>query len=213
MVTQQLEGAIGTGEIVRIAYAGGSQPGSERDIYPLEVKGSKVRAKCIASGVVKMFDIAKISIVRLVAPGPTPPVTYDPSTPAVQQFQSFEHVAAELAPSLSRMGWQMDQEADGENRVLSLHSFFKNGKLRKTPDVTLHFTPREPIKDYTLVVSIDPKPLGVTTQAREETQQTATRPWSVRSKAMASGKAYGKIDRAVQVFLEQAEKLAPNAIS
>lgn len=58
-----LQEAITTGEVLRIRYEGGSQPGAERDISPISLKEGKVRARCYSSNAVKLFVIDKITIL------------------------------------------------------------------------------------------------------------------------------------------------------
>ena len=62
-VEDRLHAAIEDGEVLRITYAGGSQPGAERDIAPISIKDGKVRARCYSSNAVKMFVIDKVSLV------------------------------------------------------------------------------------------------------------------------------------------------------
>ena len=52
--------SAGTGQILRIQYAGGSQPGSTRDIVVKKVTGSIIEAICIHSHSVKTFLVEKI---------------------------------------------------------------------------------------------------------------------------------------------------------
>lgn len=55
-----LKEAVETGEILKIRYHGGSQPGRLfREIAPISVNSDKVRA----SGTVKTFLISKVEII------------------------------------------------------------------------------------------------------------------------------------------------------
>lgn len=56
--------AIAAGEVLKITYEGGSQPGSVREIAPMTIESGKVRAHCYMSGAVKQFSLAKITIVE-----------------------------------------------------------------------------------------------------------------------------------------------------
>ena len=46
---QKLKEAIEDGEVLRVKYAGGSQPGAQREIAPISVKVGKVRARYYTS--------------------------------------------------------------------------------------------------------------------------------------------------------------------
>ena len=52
------------GEVVRIIYHGGSQPGTVRAISPIEVSKSEVRARDLAVGIAKTFKLAKIELAE-----------------------------------------------------------------------------------------------------------------------------------------------------
>ncbi len=67
----RFEEAIETGEILRVRYDGGTQPGSIRDIRPLSVSGEKLRAYDETSARPKLFYLEKIDVVS-----PDEPVTY-----------------------------------------------------------------------------------------------------------------------------------------
>ena len=51
-ITDKLAKAVDAGEIVRIVYHGGSQPGTIREIAPIAVENNKVSALCLASEIV-----------------------------------------------------------------------------------------------------------------------------------------------------------------
>lgn len=59
----RLTEAAESGEIAKIRYHGGSQAGTFREISPISVKGSKVRARCYASDAIKTFSIERVEIV------------------------------------------------------------------------------------------------------------------------------------------------------
>lgn len=55
--------AIESGEVVRIRYHGGTQPGTIREIVPRNFKGKYLYATCVISDSFKSFLIEKIEIV------------------------------------------------------------------------------------------------------------------------------------------------------
>ena len=51
----RLTTAAESGEILRTIYHGGSQPGSARDMCPIEISGALLRARDVAAGADKQF--------------------------------------------------------------------------------------------------------------------------------------------------------------
>jgi len=62
-VIARLKEALKSGEIIKIVYYGGSQPGTCREITPLRILDDEVTAKCYQSDSIKTFKIAKIELV------------------------------------------------------------------------------------------------------------------------------------------------------
>ncbi|MFO7875462.1 MAG: hypothetical protein R6U55_02625 [Desulfovermiculus sp.] len=87
---EQISMAIDTGEVLRIQYHGGSQPGAIREIAPKSLKNGKVRAYCYSSESTKSFLLNKIEVVSNEHEGKEPewkPVTDKP--PSYQSLQDF----------------------------------------------------------------------------------------------------------------------------
>jgi predicted DNA-binding transcriptional regulator YafY len=68
-IEASLKEAIETGEVLKVRYHGGSQPGALREIAPISVNGDKVRARCYSSDAVKTFVIGKVEIVGFTKKG------------------------------------------------------------------------------------------------------------------------------------------------
>jgi hypothetical protein len=60
----RLEEAIEDGEVLKIIYHGGSQPGASRYIPSIKVESGKVRARCYPSNEVKSFHLNKLTIIN-----------------------------------------------------------------------------------------------------------------------------------------------------
>ncbi len=58
----RLAEAITAGEAIRIVYHGGSQPGTVREVLPLEVLDRMLRARDVAAGIDKHFLLAKLEL-------------------------------------------------------------------------------------------------------------------------------------------------------
>ena len=190
---EKLQEAIGTGEILTIIYHGGSQPGSTREILPIKLTDNKVRARCYTSNAVKTFVIGKIELCHDQI---TTPSTWDQAVKNIQQFKNIKDVYDQLKDELLSYGWHVKfTESDTGDRVsLSLHTYFKNGKLRKSAEVSLAY-------DKYTTESLYDVDTGIITYT-EKTKKSA-RPYRTQ------GRAFGKIDRAVELFTEKAKKMAP----
>ena len=197
-VRGRLASAIGTGEVLRIAYHGGSQPGAVRDIAPIGFEGHKIRARCYTSGAVKAFVIDKIE-VRGVVPTPEDVANkWQHGRVVLPQFNTLADVMAAHGARLEALGWIVANDTDDFGESINLRQTFKNGKLIQTPVASLTF-----------------QPVGVALIATEEgdivTEQTGPRqrPWIVRAKGLPQAKTYGDSGKAVELFLKCAEELAP----
>jgi hypothetical protein len=71
---EQLTNASKTGEIITIVNDGGSQPGTKRDISPIRVLKTEVRARCLVTQELCTFKLSKLEIV----PEDYPAKKFDP---------------------------------------------------------------------------------------------------------------------------------------
>jgi hypothetical protein len=196
-VRDQLEQAIGTGQLIGIIYHGGSQPGSYREIAPLQINGDKVRSRCYTSNAVKMFSLDKI---ELRGPVPTPQdkkIEWAPHHISVPQFNDIGEVYRAHLTDLGVLGWIVEFKKYDDGEAIWLRSKFRNGNLRKTPDVgLLHET-----LIWDLVVQFDGS-IG------RENIRPRRRPWIVRSKAFDAAKTFSDVGAAVATFLDEARQQA-----
>jgi len=128
------------GQEVEIIYHGGSQPGTRRQVVPVEVRGQYLRARDVTGGRrVKQFLIEKIEI-----PEPeTVAVDYRPGLKVEQpEPASIREAISPYIQELERQGWHVMVADDG----VGLFARFKNGSLRKTPDLELLYVPE--VYDY-----------------------------------------------------------------
>jgi hypothetical protein len=197
-VKDQLEQAIGTGQLIGIIYHGGSQPGSYREIAPLQINGDKVRARCYTSNAVKMFSLDKIELRGSV---PTPEdgkIEWDPHHIKVPQFNGIGEIYQAHLTDLGVLGWTVEFEKYDDGEAIWLRSKFRNGSLGKTPDVALLYE----ALIWDLVVQFDGS-IG------RENIRPRRRPWTVRSKAFDAAKTFSDVGVAVVMFLDEARQQAP----
>ena len=189
MVEDVLHQAIAEGKPVTVRYFGGSNPGAERDIQPLSIKGDKLRALCMSSGETKAFLLEKIEIVLDGVPSEmingyvSPPPTF----PTLAEF------AESYTAQLQALEWCVVSE-EGK---LSLYRIQKNGQVLKSPDVSLSF-----VRDtYDSLVDLD------TWTTYEANHRERSRPWVVAAKRETT-KAYSDHMKAQRVFLDLATSKA-----
>jgi len=182
--------ACDNGEVVRIIYHGGSQPGTVRAVSPIAVSELEVRARDLAVGIAKTFKLAKIEL----AEASTSAQEYSSINPAaVELIGTIREVLADEAGQLQSLGWHVAITEDS----ISVHRFFKNGKPRKTPDIELSYV------EYTIDQFIEPD------GTFKEERRKSSRPYRLASRNYAAAKAFKKMSGAVASFLNEAKALAP----
>jgi hypothetical protein len=65
---RSFKGAVGTGEVLRVRYAGGSQPNTVRDLQILSVDETYISAVCLATGTTKTYRVDRAEIVVETTP-------------------------------------------------------------------------------------------------------------------------------------------------
>ena len=187
----RLRQAIESGEVLKVIYHGGSQPGSLREIAPISIKNGKVSARCYTSNAVKSFALEKIVVVE----GESRPsaAEWQPGLFKPEQYASISELLENQKDNLVLLGWHIENDKDH----LSLHRKFKTGKPLKGSDVSLYF------EEYTYDLVA-----GTDGELHEENMRKRQRPWSVRGKNQDT-KTYSHLDKAAEVFMEWAKLLAP----
>jgi hypothetical protein len=182
--------ACDNGEVIRIVYHGGSQPGTVRDISIITICGLDVRARDLAVGTTKNFNLAKI---ELADPSTTAP-HYNPNHPPdVEPTGTIREVFDEMAGVLKSLGWHVEISDD----AISLCRYFKNGRPRKASDIKLCYS------EYVTDAFVDADGIF------NEEKRRSTRPYRLTSRIDASAKTFKKISSAVSGFLIQAHAQAP----
>jgi hypothetical protein len=184
--------AIEVGEVLKVVYGGGSQPGAMREVAPISIENGKVRARCFTSNAVKLFVIEKITILQEA--NSVSAVEWNPDAEQVPRYQLINDLSEKEIDFLLALGWHVESD----NNCLSLHRRFKNGKPMKGSDVSIDYEEYA----YDLVVGLDG-------ELHEENRRKRQRPWSVRGKNQDT-RSYGSLDKAAGLFLEWAESLSPS---
>lgn len=181
--------AIETGEILSVAYHGGSKPGARRQIAPIRIEQNTVVARCYRSGQVKSFKIKRIQVFD----NDIPISNWDPtdSAPLPPTYRNLSEVFQRHEHELLSMGWHITHD---ENRI-SLFRRFNNGKLLKHPEVRIEYL--ETIEDGYFDEELN---------YHSEIKQRS-RPWVISLRR--GGTAFGRLDRGVLRFMQEANKHAP----
>jgi hypothetical protein len=189
----RLRQAIESGEVLKVIYHGGSQPGSLREIAPISIKNGKVSARCYTSNAVKSFTVEKIIVVeggtKLSA------AEYQPGLVKPEQYPSVSGLLENQRDALVQLGWHIEHDKNH----LSLHRKFKTGKPLKGSDVSLDY--EEYAYDFVA---------GMDGEVHKENERKRQRPWTVRGKNQETI-TYSHLDKAAEVFIEWAKLLAPHA--
>jgi hypothetical protein len=185
----RLIAAASAGEIISVVYHRGSQPGTVREIAPVAISEEEVRARDTAAGIDKSFKLAYLELA-----GPqTAARAYDPaSPPPIEDTQTVQAaLEAHVAP-LQALGWYVELT---ENRIY-LHRFLKNGKPRKSYEVTMGFD------EFTADLFDNFDGLGLQTVTRP-----SQRPYNVSSTSLPT-RTFVRLSGALPLFLEEAGKRA-----
>ena len=188
---ERLENAIASGEILEIKYFGGSNPGKPRNISPIKIDGNRLIARCLQSNEVKSFSIEKISFSDEKD-------SYEVSTKVIEHltFQSFTQITDFLnqyKQSLENLGWFVKLE---NPESLSLYSYFKNGKLKKTYDISISY------EKFSIEEIYDPDTDNFIIEKKEK-----QKPWCVRAKGETT-RSLSTLPNAIEIFLSFADKYA-----
>lgn len=173
---EELAEAAQAGEVVRIRYHGGSQPGAVRRIVPLAIDGRVLKARCLEMNEDRKFVLDKIEILR---GGETRGVAYDSARTAGEP-ESLREAFARDEDRYAAKGWHLVLTSE----EVGLYRPFLNGALRKSPDVFLAYR-RE----------------GADGQAADTPNP---RPWYVRSNIEGIASSFGSLERARERFNDYA---------
>ncbi|MGA1864349.1 MAG: hypothetical protein ACMUHX_04740 [bacterium] len=185
----KLQEAIDNAEVLKVKYYGGSQPGTVREISPISIFNGKVRARCFSSNAIKTFFIDKIELCDIDTT-----TTWSKEVALKIEYTNLKEVYEKNLSELGKLGWHINLEKN----LISLHRRFKNGKLLKGPDVSLY------CEEYTYDLVFYGED-----DFREENHRKRQRPWIVGAKNTET-RTFGKLDKAVHFFIEQARLLSPN---
>lgn len=132
---ERVKNAVGTGEVLKVVYHGGSQPGTIREIVPVSISGDTVWAICLESNRRKQFILSKIEF-----PGEGgASMRYEfTSTPQWEDFTAF---MADMCERYATRGYTLKGMLDGNGELVGVgvHEFTQAGKPRVHPTWKLEY--------------------------------------------------------------------------
>jgi predicted DNA-binding transcriptional regulator YafY len=178
-IKDHITGAIFSGQPLRIIYNGGSQAGRVREIAPVDLSDDEVRAVCLATKRVKTYKLSRMEL-------PQKGFTDEQYAPKkiLPEPTSLEDALEPYRPEIESMGWTLKVEKD----FSGVFRCFKNGKLRKTPDVYIEF------HEYTVDICFDEAGQEV------EERRLSARPWYVSHKRK-TGSTFKNLGAAAEKFV------------
>lgn len=207
-VIKSLTRAIIDGDVIKVAYFGGSQPGAVRRIKPLawdRSNTSVLKAFCLETGEMRFFNVHRIALKNMDVD-----VTYDlqaiekylanPKSPEPQYDLAAGKLRAALdtwRAKIEGMGWHIEA---GDCHV-SLFRTMKNGSRRKQSDLDIYYRENTTQPEYETIIRSD---------SIEPETRLCTIPYTYRRWQVTGGLSYGHEDfkEAFDLFLKEAENKA-----
>jgi len=174
-----LRTTLGTGEILKIKYHGGSQPGSIREVVPEKLEGKMLYAYCHSSKRTKSFLINKIEIV----PNEEKNSYAYGNTTALKTLK-------ELFDTYNTIWEQLGWHIAFEEKSIGLHKKGKRGNPLKYPDIRIYYD--DEVYDYT-DFSDDSEEIRYS--------KITEKPWCVRDKHENTIR-FKRLDNAIKRFLD-----------
>ncbi|QOJ28339.1 MAG: hypothetical protein HRU80_05395 [Ignavibacteriales bacterium] len=187
-----LSQAIINGEVLEIVYLGGSLSGKPREIIPLKIEKDKLHAKCLLSDEVKTFFKNKIVSARL---GEETTINNQlVENEIIYDYDNIKTFVDKNKEIIESYGWFIGEIDDA---CISLHSFFKNGKPKRTKDIVLSYS------EFTYTSVYDPEK-GEFERVEEKMQK----PWCLYAKSQPTIN-FKYLKSALEKFMFFAEKYSP----
>jgi hypothetical protein len=191
-------GKAGTGEIVTIAYGGGSHPGESRQLIIVSCSDTYFRAYEGSSHQPKQYKIEK---VLWVEDSSGTKITSRDNVQALESalptFESFDQYADFLKKEFEHAGWYVYQSDD----LFGVGTCFKDGKPKKTPSIAVSYINRS--NDIVWDLEKD----DLVTVKKEPTGRK--RPWRVDSWRFKEGRSFQSLHSAMELFVKEVRASDP----
>lgn len=190
-----LKRAAGTGEVMTIAYNGGSRPGKAREVVILSCSNIDMRVREPGAPEPKLYNYGYIvwaensSGERVI--NPMPSQQPQPTKEVLPRLKSLLHYIELLKPELQNAGWHVHEDY----ALFGVGGYFKNGKPKKTPSIAVRYFDRSTVSVWDLETN------GPVEVKKELTGRE--RPWRVDSWRFAAGKTFRELHPAMEVFISE----------
>lgn len=195
-VAELLRTVTGSGQVVTIAYNGGSRPGQARPVVPVSLSDYELVAFEPGSSTNKRYKMALIAWVELSS-GLRATNTVQPFRPDFPRLETLPAYAQQFGPELTAAGWYIYEDETS----FGVATCFKSGKPKKTPSVLIRYF------DPSTETAFDSESGEEKTVTREITGHE--RPWRVDSWRFKAGRTFGQLERAFALFIEEVRASDP----
>lgn len=195
---QFFQGVARTGEIITVAYDGGSRPGEARQLTISSCTETDLSVNEENARFIKQYKVSKIlwaedsSGTRIMNSA-----IIEDSHSQLPQFDTLQQYAYHLSPELETAGWNILREND----FFGVGTCFKNGKPKKTPSIAVTYIERNTDDvfdpDRNEFVAVKKEPTG-----RE-------RPWRLDSWRFKEGKSFRLLHSAIEAMTEEVRASTP----
>lgn len=174
------------GEVLKIVYNGGSQPGSVREIVVTALKEDSIRAAAIGSTLSKEFKINKIEIYDETLHKSAELYTSGKKKIKYSNYQ-------DVIDLHSKIFNEKELTAQVEEDNFGLFGSYKNGKLKKRPEIAIEY------HEFIYDDYYDPE-----TDKFRSGKHKAQKPWCVKAKGKTT-RNYKHFEKAIETFIDYAK--------
>jgi len=197
-INELLTRTVGTGEVVTITYNGGSRPGQPRKIVPISISNEELVGIEPGSHTQKHYKLNRIALVELSSgERESNSEAIAPVISNVPALDTLTEYIEQYSPELQSAGWYISTS----DTSFSIGTYFKNGKPRKTPSVSIQYIDRsiETVYDFDKDEFVQVK--------KDLTGRE--RPWRVDSWRFKEGKSLAQLHHAFELFIQEARASDP----
>ena len=193
-----LQAKAGTGEVITIAYSGGSRPGEARSLIVASCANSYLRAYEENSLQTKQYKIERILWFEdSCGTRITIKDNVENFESFLPKFETLEQYADLLKKEFAHAGWHIHQREGS----FGVGTYFKNEKPKKTPSIAIaYFDPS--VDDVWDLETNDFVAVKRELTGRE-------RPWRVDSWRFKQGKSFGSLHSAIELFVKEVRSSDP----
>lgn len=197
-IVELIARTAGTGKVVTITYNGGSRPGQPRQIVPISLSSEELVGVEPGSHTQKHYKLKLIALVEL--PSGERALNTEATAPVISDIplrDALPEYIELFSPELQSAGWYIFKSETS----FGIGTFFKNGKPRKTPSVSIQYFDRS-------IETVFDLHSGELVQIKKELTGRE-RPWRVDSWRFKEGKALAQLHHAFELFIQEARASDP----